>query len=77
MTKLTHDQLERAKKGFETRDSDNNGTLTHEEFSSVMRTWFNEQQIEERIKLADPDGDGVISYQEFLNDYEREISQGD
>ena len=73
MTDLTSDQLERAKKAFNTRDVNGDGTLSVDEFSAVLEPWMTEAEIEEYLKVANPNGDSVISYEEFLEDYKRDI----
>lgn len=73
MTDLTSDQLERAKKAFKTRDANGDGTLSVDEFSAVLKPWMTEAEIKEYLKAANPNGDSVISYEEFLEDYKRDI----
>ena len=48
-------------------DKDNNGHITKEELMEVLRTEKNqEKEIENYIKQADKNGDGIIDYIEFL-----------
>jgi calmodulin len=54
---------------FRAFDKDNNGLITAEEMREAFAKFnedFSEEEIEEMIKDADVDGDGLINYEEFV-----------
>lgn len=47
-------------------DADGNGTLTTTELSTVLNGFMDAKEVQAIVELADKDGDGVISREEFL-----------
>ena len=51
-------------------DDDNSGELDQEEFRSAMRNLglrLSSQELRQLVNLFDADGDGVVSYREFVD----------
>ncbi|GAU11626.1 hypothetical protein TSUD_346180 [Trifolium subterraneum] len=60
---------EELKEAFWVFDKDKNGYISSNELRSVLRTIgekVTEVELEQMIKLADLDGNGLIDYQEFV-----------
>ena len=67
ISEKTYLQKDRLFEAFCMLDKDNNGHITKEELMEVLRTEKNqEKEIENYIKQADKNGDGIIDYIEFL-----------
>ena len=67
ISEKTYLQKDRLLEAFCMLDKDNNGHITKEELMEVLRTEKNkEEEIENYIKQADKNGDGIIDYIEFL-----------
>ena len=67
ISEKTYLQKDRLFEAFCMLDKDNNGHITKEELMDVLRTEKNqEKEIENYIKQADKNGDGIIDYIEFL-----------
>ena len=47
-------------------DKDNTGKITKNDLMSVLKLENNDQYVNDLIKNADKNGDGVIDYKEFL-----------
>jgi Ca2+-binding EF-hand superfamily protein len=73
MATLTSDQLERARKAFSSRDANGDGTLTVEEFSAALKPYLTDESLATLLKEVNPNGDNVISWEEFLKDYESDL----
>lgn len=60
---------------FKRIDLDNSGTITKEEIGRVLKLWglpVDKDTLEGLMKTCDQNGDGVISYQEFVDGLVRE-----
>ena len=67
ISKEKHLNQQRLLEAFCMLDRDNNGKITKEELMEVLKTEKSqEKEIEQYIKSADINGDGMIDYQEFL-----------
>ncbi|WP_460046833.1 EF-hand domain-containing protein [Pseudomonas sp. S2_H01] len=73
MAILTSDQLERAKKAFSSWDTNGDKTLTVEEFSAALKPYLTDETLAKLLKAVNPNGDNVISWEEFLKDYESDL----
>ena len=47
-------------------DKDGDGSVTLEELTETLRRFADDDEIKEMIVVADQDGDGEISYKEFV-----------
>ena len=59
-------QIEEITKAFRVFDKDNSGTISAEEIKAVLSKCgekLDEAEVDEMIKRADLDGDGLISYE--------------
>eukprot|EP00747_Dinoflagellata_sp_TGD_P080653 gnl/TRDRNA2_/TRDRNA2_160988_c1_seq1.p1 gnl/TRDRNA2_/TRDRNA2_160988_c1~~gnl/TRDRNA2_/TRDRNA2_160988_c1_seq1.p1 ORF type:complete len:566 (+),score=162.35 gnl/TRDRNA2_/TRDRNA2_160988_c1_seq1:76-1773(+) len=59
-----HDDL--LKKTFKRFDTDNSGYITKENLKDILGEAFTEAEAEQLLKEADANGDGQLSYQEFI-----------
>ena len=69
MKKLPQAELQRIREGFEFADSDRNGRLDFDEFSSLLKVLAPDatvQQSAEGFSIVDTNSDGQIDYDEFL-----------
>nr|WP_314493426.1 EF-hand domain-containing protein [uncultured Pseudomonas sp.] len=73
MSGLTDEQLARAKKAFESRDTNNDGKLTVEEFSDALKPFLSEESLAQLLKEVNPNGDDEITWEEFLEDYKNDL----
>lgn len=68
--RLMHsDNEEEVYEAFKTFDTDKNGEISAQELKAVLTTLgekLTPQEVDEIIRIADEDGDGVISYREFV-----------
>lgn len=74
MTTLTAEQLARVKKEFESYDTNQDGTLTVEEFTEILERFLTDDTLKDLIRELDPNRDGIISYEEYLNDYIKDLN---
>ena len=66
--KKSYLKKERLYEAFSMFDKDDSGHITKEEIMKVLKTEkYQEKEIDEYIKAADKNGDGVIDYKEFLD----------
>jgi calcium-dependent protein kinase len=77
---LTQQDRERLRETFDDIDKDKNGTLEMEELKAVMNLFSRKRpstkQINRIFAAADTNGDGVISFEEFLAAIEKvQLSQ--
>ena len=47
-------------------DKDGDGSVTIDELTETLRRFADEEEILEMVKVADVDGDGEVSYKEFV-----------
>ncbi|QBF25529.1 EF-hand domain-containing protein [Pseudomonas tructae] len=73
MTELTDDQLDRAKKAFDSLDSNCDGKVKVAEFVNIAERYFEKHEIEQLLKEANPNNDDEISFEEFLEDYKKDL----
>ena len=69
--KLTDDQAKELKKAFEMIDTDGNGFLDKEEIRKMLQGMdsdVDDAAVEEFLRNADQDGDGRVSFDEFIKD---------
>ncbi|KAG4396045.1 hypothetical protein GLYMA_19G098900v4 [Glycine max] len=60
---------EELKEAFRVFDKDHDGYISPSELRSVMRTIgekVTDEEVEQMVKEADLDGDGLIDYEEFV-----------
>ncbi|KAJ3777237.1 calmodulin-like protein [Lentinula raphanica] len=63
------DSEEEIRQAFQVFDKDNNGTISATELKAVMESLgekLTDQEVDEMIREADDDGDGMIDYKEFV-----------
>ena len=64
-------QRARVRKAFEQYDKDGSGTISKDEFQTILEDRYlsslSEEQVDELMSEADKDGSGLIDYEEFLN----------
>ncbi|XP_020213342.1 calmodulin-like protein 8 [Cajanus cajan] len=69
-TKMKESEAEEElKEAFRVFDKDQDGYISASELRSVMRTIgekVTEEEVEQMVKEADLDGDGLVDYQEFV-----------
>ncbi|KAL2345787.1 hypothetical protein Fmac_007072 [Flemingia macrophylla] len=69
-TKMKESEAEEElKEAFRVFDKDQDGYISPSELRSVMRTIgekVTEEEVEQMVKEADLDGDGLVDYQEFV-----------
>ncbi|KAL2157282.1 hypothetical protein VTH06DRAFT_6220 [Thermothelomyces fergusii] len=56
-------------KAFAVFDKDKNGTISSDELRNVLKSLgekLTDEEVDEMIKIADRNGDGVIDYNEFV-----------
>jgi Ca2+-binding EF-hand superfamily protein len=66
---LTPKQIEEFRKVFNTWDKDKNGEISLAELRAALNSKgnvFSEQEIQELMKAGDLDGNGTLSFKEFL-----------
>lgn len=67
---LTNEEIEEIKQQFSAFDTDGDGTITRKELSAALHVVGREElvkkMVDEMILEADTDGDGKISYEEFI-----------
>ncbi|MFK3776409.1 EF-hand domain-containing protein [Pseudomonas sp. NPDC089406] len=73
MSGLTDEQLARAKKAFQSRDVNNDGKLTVEEFSEALKPFLSDESLAALLKEVNPNGDDEITWEEFLEDYKNDL----
>lgn len=73
MTELSKEQLERARKAFQSRDKNQDGKLTVEEFSEALKPFLTDATLAALIKEVNPNGDAEITWEEFLEDYKKDL----
>ena len=69
MEELFGQQVDDLKKAFADMDIDNNGYVTENELKELLSRrgkYVNDPVISEIMKICDVNGDGVISYAEFV-----------
>ncbi|VFQ64027.1 unnamed protein product [Cuscuta campestris] len=69
--KLGREEEEELRDAFRVLDKDNNGHITVDELHHVMHSLsqkLNDAQVEELMEEADMHNNGVIDYQQFVND---------
>eukprot|EP00794_Sanderia_malayensis_P008630 gene8630-9562_t len=67
------------KKAFLVFDDDKDGRVNRKEFRKVLKTFpfqITSEQFKEVMRRVDPDGNGYISYHQFLNTFETREGQG-
>lgn len=73
MSTLTAEQLKRARKAFESRDANGDGVLTVAEFTDAIKPFLTDEDLEQLLREVNPNGDGEITWEEFLADYENDL----
>ena len=66
-----HTMTERSIKNmFKIADANGSGKLNRKEFARVIKVWIKatDNQVEEMLNMLDQDGDGLISYGEFIDE---------
>lgn len=72
-SKLTPAQLERARADFERYDTNGDGTLSSSEFRKALEAYLTPEDLKALMKEVNPNGDGKISWTEFLADYVKDL----
>ncbi|WAR19917.1 CALM-like protein [Mya arenaria] len=55
---------------FKLFDKENTGNISNADLRRIMTTYgevLNDEEVEEMIKEADTDGDGIVDYAEFIS----------
>jgi calmodulin len=76
MSKLTDNQVAEYKEAFMLFDKDSDGCITTQELGTVMRALGKnptEGQVKEIVKSIDPEGKGLVDFQEFLAVMQQDI----
>lgn len=73
MRTLTKEQLKRAEGAFNFLDSNKDETLLVEEFREALKPLLTDEELDAWLKEVNPNGDNVITYQEFLEDYSKDL----
>ncbi|PVZ16370.1 MULTISPECIES: EF-hand domain-containing protein [unclassified Pseudomonas] len=73
MLELTGEQLQLAKNAFHALDKDRDGTLTVGELSDALKRFLSDETVDQIIGKINTDGDGKISWNEFLQDYKNQL----
>ncbi len=73
MSKLTDAQLERVTADFRKYDTDQNGIVTVKEFTQTVEKFLTPEDLESLLKEVNPNDDNEISWEEFLEDYEKDL----
>ena len=63
------DKLSEYKEAFDMFDIDHNGAISIQEISKIMKNFGNpmkEDEIKKMIKPIDSDGDGKVTFEEFV-----------
>ncbi|XP_052769162.1 neo-calmodulin-like [Mya arenaria] len=66
---LSPEQLDELRQAFHVFDKDDDGTISTQELGIVMRSLGqdpSEDELQEIVREADTDGDGVIEFDEFI-----------
>jgi calmodulin len=80
MSKFSEEKIAEFKEAFTLFDKDGDGTITTAELGTVVRALGKnptEAEIKGIIKEVDPDGRGLIDFQEFLNVMSRPLRDYD
>ncbi|WP_223486656.1 EF-hand domain-containing protein [Pseudomonas sp. A-RE-19] len=73
MSKLTDAQLERVTADFKKYDTDQDGIVTVKEFTQTVEKFLTPEDLESLLKEVNPNDDNEISWEEFLDDYEKDL----
>jgi calcium-dependent protein kinase len=63
---------ERLADAFDRLDSDDSGYISRENFRSILGNDYSEEKVDQFLKEADENGDGVISFQEFMKFFRKD-----
>ncbi|XBW38193.1 hypothetical protein QEN19_003785 [Hanseniaspora menglaensis] len=77
---LTEEQIQEFKEAFTLFDKDNNGTISKQELSTVMRSLGlspSEQEVTDLMNEIDLNGNNSIEFSEFLTLMSRQLKQDD
>lgn len=77
---LTEEQIQEFKEAFTLFDKDNNGTISKQELSTVMRSLGlspSEQEVTDLMNEIDVNGNKSIEFSEFLTLMSRQLKQND
>lgn len=77
---LTEEQIQEFKEAFTLFDKDNNGTISKQELSTVMRSLGlspSEQEVTDLMNEIDLNGNKSIEFSEFLTLMSRQLKQND
>jgi len=66
ISKETYMREDKLKTAWDRLDEDGNGYLEHDDFKKLCGGMFSEKDLEAMILEVDPDGDGKITWDEFL-----------
>jgi Ca2+-binding EF-hand superfamily protein len=66
ISKDTYMREDKLKAAWDRLDADDSGYLDHDDFRKLCKNMFSEEDLLVMIQEVDPDGDGKISWNEFL-----------
>jgi len=63
---------ERLADAFDRLDCDDSGTISRENFKSILGKEYSDEKVDEFLREVDEDGDGVISFKEFMKYFHKD-----
>ena len=77
---VPEDKLSEYKEAFDMFDKDHSGAISVQEISKIMKNYGNpmtKEEIQHMIKDIDSDGDGELTFEEFVTLMQKQVSEVD